>query len=131
MSQKAFMFIGEYDAQPVAECWLQEMNIAEPLAQYPGLDLRRIDLGICEKDLWGQGMGTRIIALLPRLAFEVEEADMVFGLGIRDDNERSLRAFAKNGYAQAAKRAREPNAKSRYEIDMVIDRAVWRQSQRP
>ena len=116
------MFIGEYDAQPVAECWLQEMNIAEPLAQYPGLDLRRIDLGIGEKDLWGQGMGTRIIALLPRLAF---------GLGIRDDNERSLRAFAKNGYAQAAKRAREPNAKSRYEIDMVIDRAVWRQSQRP
>ncbi len=125
MSQKARMFVGEFEERPVAECWLQEMNLDHLLAQYPGMDLRRIDLGIAEKELWGRGLGTEIIDLLTRFAFESEGADMVFGPGIRDDNARSLRAFAKNGYRQVAKREREPEAKSRYEIDMAIHREEW------
>ena len=130
MSQKAFMFIGEYEGRAVAECWLQEMNMPEPLAQYPDADLRRIDLGIGEKELWGRGLGTQIIALLTRFGFAVEKADKIYGLGIRDDNVRSLGSFAKNGYGPVAKREREPGAKSRYEIDMVIGRAEWLEKER-
>lgn len=125
MSQKAFMFIGEYQDQSIAECWLQEMNLDYILEAHPGLDVRRIDLGIGKKALWGQGLGTEIIGLLTRFGFAEEGADMIFGPGIRDDNIRSLRAFAKNGYRQSTKRECEPDAKSRYEIDVAISREEW------
>ena len=130
MSQKAFMFIGEYKGRPIAECWLQEMNLDHLLGKYPGLDLRRIDLGIGEKELWGRGLGTEIIDLLTRFAFAKEAADMVFGPGIREDNARSRKAFAKNGYREVSKKACEPTAKSVYEIDMAIRREEWNARER-
>ena len=129
MSRKAFMFIGELEGRPVAECWLQEMNLPRLAALYPALDLRRIDLAIGEKELWGQGLGTEIIGLLTRFAFTAQEVGMVFGCEIGDSNARSLGAFAKNGYAQALRRTGEAGGKWRWLIDMAISRQEWNRVQ--
>ena len=125
MSRTAFMFIGELEGLPVAECWLQEMNLPRLSALYPGLDLRRIDLAIGEKELWGQGLGTEIIGLLTRFAFLEQQADLVFGCEIGGSNAFSLGAFAKNGYVQALRQAGELGGKWRWLIDVAISRKEW------
>ena len=35
MSPTAFMLIGEHEGKPMAECWLQEMNLPRLPAPYP------------------------------------------------------------------------------------------------
>ncbi len=93
VSQTALCFMIELDGRPIGEAWLQRMNLERILVDYPGYDLRRIDLMIGEKALWGRGLGTEAIRLLTELAFEQEGADYVFAAGIVDYNPRSLRAF--------------------------------------
>ena len=97
-SQHAFVFIIELDGRLIGECWLQEMNIDSVKERYPGLDVRRIDLMIGEKDLWGQGWGTKVIGLLMHFAFEECDADVIHEPGIGDHNPRSRRAFESNGF---------------------------------
>lgn len=123
VSQKAFMFIIELDGRPVGECWLQEMNLPRIVDRYPGLDLRRIDLTIGEKGLWGRGLGTRAIRLLTQLAFDLK-ADAVFGVDIAEYNPRSRRAFEKAGFQLAGVNDVPQPAKARQAFDLVI----WRRS---
>src|SRR5437773_10285833 len=59
ISQAAFCFVMEVDGRPIGECWLQEMNLQSISNQFPGRDLRRIDLAIADAALWGHGYGTR------------------------------------------------------------------------
>jgi len=103
VSQHAYCFVIELvgplrRGEPVGECWLQEKNLPRLLHRFPGEDLRRIDLMIGEKVLWGRGLGSEAIGLLTTFAFGTEWADRVFGCDIADYNPRSLRAFEKNGY---------------------------------
>jgi RimJ/RimL family protein N-acetyltransferase len=56
------------------------MNVKRLLDEYPGFDVRRIDLMIGEKALWGQGLGTEVVRLLTDLAFQQEGADYVFAV---------------------------------------------------
>jgi RimJ/RimL family protein N-acetyltransferase len=63
ISQDAYFFIIEVDGKPVGECWLQKMNLKRILESYKGMDLRRIDLMIGEKEYWGKGIGTEAIPL--------------------------------------------------------------------
>jgi FMN phosphatase YigB (HAD superfamily)/RimJ/RimL family protein N-acetyltransferase len=117
VSQNAFVFIAEQGGRPIGDGWLQEMNIARILAGNPrGADLRRIDLLIGEKELWGRGLGTRMIRLLTRFGFEACGADAIYALPSRN-NVRSCRAFEKNGFAVE----REEDG----EIDLVIRRETW------
>lgn len=125
VSQKAFCFIIEFEGHPVGECWLQRMNLDRILTKYPGKDIRRIDLMIGEKRLWGQGLGTDVIRTLTRFGFEEQNADMIFGCTIADYNPRSLRAFQKVGYEVGARIEVPPGRKARQEIDMVISHEVW------
>ncbi len=118
-SQTALCFIMEYQGQPIGECWLQRMNMERILSAYPGYDLRRIDLMIGEKLLWGQGLGTEVIGLLTRLAFEQEGADYVFGVGVADYNPRSRRAFEKNDYRLVAHNPEPPGMKARFTLDLL------------
>jgi RimJ/RimL family protein N-acetyltransferase len=92
-----FNFIIEFDGKPVGECWLQHMNLPRLLTRFPNCDHRRIDIMIGEKELWGQGIGTEAIRLLTRFGFEQEKAEAIFGICF-EINERSRRAFIKNGY---------------------------------
>ena len=97
ISTHAFCFVMEVDGRPIGECWLQRMNLQRIVDQFPGEDLRRIDLAIGEKQLWGRGYGTEAIDLLVEFGFEEESASAIFGL-VLADNRRSLRAFQKNEF---------------------------------
>lgn len=125
VSQTAFCFIIEVEAQPVGECWLQTMNLARILQQHPGQDCRRIDLMIGERDQWGKGHGTDVIRTLTRFAFEQAKADRVFGCDIAHDNHASRRAFEKAGYRIVAKIAQPAGQKSEFRCDMGVARADW------
>ena len=97
VSQTAICFITEVDGKPIGDIWLQRMNMQHLIDQFPGQDLRRIDLIIGEKDYWNRGIGTQVIGMLTRFGFEDEHADAIFGL-VEGHNPRSRRAFEKNGY---------------------------------
>ena len=126
VSQDAFTFIAELDGRPVGECWLQEMNLERILSRYPeDMDLRRIDLLIGEKELWGQGWGTRIIALLTRFGFEDDGAQAIFGCDVADYNPRSRRAFEKNGFAVDQTVPQGPGGKGKEAYDMVLTRESY------
>mgnify|MGYP006298072271 CR=1 FL=1 len=104
------------------------MNLERILKQYSGLDYRRIDLMIGEKDAWGHGYGTETIRLLTEFAFIQEKADRVFGCGIADYNPASLKAFQKNGYQIAAQIAQPPGRKAQTCIDVMIPRSKMAKS---
>jgi aminoglycoside 6'-N-acetyltransferase len=124
-SQNAFCFIIESEGRPIGECWLQRMNLDRILEKYPGRDIRRIDLMIGEKSLWGCGLGTDVIRTLTRFGFEAQNADMIFGCSIADYNPRSLRAFQKVGYGVVARIEQRPGKKAQYEVDVVLSREAW------
>jgi len=119
VSQNALCFMIEIEGRPVGECWLQRMNLERILSQYPGYDLRRIDLLIGEKSLWGQGIGTEAIRLLTELAFNREGADYVFAVDIADYNPRSRRAFQKNDYRMVARNPQESGSKAKVTFDLL------------
>ena len=125
VSRSAFLFIAELEDLPVGECWLQKMNLERILKAHPGKDLRRVDLMIGEKRFWGKGWGTKMIALLTRLAFERERADAVFACDVADYNTGSRRAFEKNGYVVEAELPQAPGAKSRVNYDLILKREAY------
>jgi RimJ/RimL family protein N-acetyltransferase len=120
ISQSALCFMIEIDGEPIGECWLQRMNLDRILERYAGVDCRRIDLMIGEKELWGRGYGPEAIKQLTDYAFEVESADLVFGCDIGDYNVRSRRAFEKCGFALDTLVPAQPGAKAAFNLDLVI-----------
>lgn len=100
VSRFAFVFIIEHEGEPIGECWLQKMNLPEIIEQFPGKDLRRIDIMIGRKDLWGQGLGSDAIKALVKFGFEHDGADGIFTL-VRSNNLRSQGAFKKAGFRDA------------------------------
>ena len=126
VSQSAFTFIAELRGRPIGECWLQRMNLQRILRRYPpGMDLRRIDLMIGEKELWGRGWGSRMIGLLTRYGFETCRADAIFGCGVADYNPRSRGAFEKCGFATDRIIVQPPGRKARYVWDLVLTRLAY------
>ena len=122
ISQNAFCFIIEVDDKPIGDCWLQQMSLERILDEHPGADCRRIDLMIGEKEWWGRGLGTEVIRLLTKFAFEREKADFVFGCDIADYNLASLRAFQKAGYQVETKIEQPPGGKVHYCYDLILSR---------
>lgn len=93
----AHVFIIELNGQAIGDCWLQKLNLPEIRCLFPEKDLRRIDIVIGRKDLWGKGLGSDAIRTLVRFAFEQERADGVY-TNASPDNPRSRRAFEKAGF---------------------------------
>jgi RimJ/RimL family protein N-acetyltransferase len=126
VSRHAYNFIAELDGTPIGDCWLQEMNLPRILRRYPAaLDLRRIDLLIGDKNMWGKGLGTRMIRLLVRFGFESCGADAIFGCDVADYNPRSRRAFEKNGFVVDRAVRQRPGRKAAECYDLVISRARY------
>ncbi len=98
ISQHAFMFMIDFEGRAIGEGWLQEMNLPEVTARFPGRDLRRIDLSIGAPELWGRGLGSEAVGALVRFGLDQEHADAVFACDVRDTNARSRRVFEKNGF---------------------------------
>lgn len=126
VSQKAYVFMIELDGVPIGECWLQEMNIERVRDEYPGEDVRRIDLMIGEKRLWGRGWGTQVIGLLVEFAFEKCGADVIHEPGIGDYNVRSRRAFEKNGFRVVREIPEQPGRKAKLLYEMVLTREDYK-----
>ena len=120
VSQNAFCFIIEFDGRPIGEGWLQRMNLERILEQFPGLDCRRIDLEIGQKEFWNRGIGTEVIRTLTEFGFEQEHADAIFGL-VLGHNPRSRRAFEKAGFTLHAE-VSEPGPKSSMSWDLMLAR---------
>jgi RimJ/RimL family protein N-acetyltransferase len=127
VSEHAFCFIVERGHEPIGECWLQDMNLPRILAANPGRDCRRIDLMIGEKHHWSRGYGTEIIRTLLRLAFEEQDADMVFGCEVADYNKRSRGAFSKAGFCQLQANTEPPGRKAKMTYDFRITRQEYRE----
>jgi len=126
VSQRAFTFLVSLNDRPIGDAWLQEMNLKRIRDRFaPGLDLRRIDLTIGDKSLWGHGLGTRVISLLTRLGFETERADAIFGCDIADYNPRSRRAFESNGYRLFHVVPGTPGAKASEVYDLALTRETY------
>jgi RimJ/RimL family protein N-acetyltransferase len=125
VSQAAFMFIAEFETRPIGCCWLQKMNLQRILVRVPGKDLRRIDLAIGEKELWGKGLGTEMIRALTEFGFERERCDAIFGCGVADYNPRSRRAFEKNGYAVFQETPQPEGSKAKIEYDLMLTREAY------
>ena len=119
VSSMAYCFITEYKGVPIGECWLQKMNLEHIIEKYPGLDLRRIDIMIGEKEYWGKGLGTKIIKRLVKFGFIEEKADMIFYMP-GDYNARSIKAAEKAGFILVDKIRDENCTKGEYDYIMAI-----------
>jgi RimJ/RimL family protein N-acetyltransferase len=125
ISQYAYMFIAELDSRPIGEGWIEQMNVLRISRRYPYWDSWRLDIAIGEKEYWGKGWGTRMIRLLAGLAFEQTRADAVFGTYVADYNERSRRAFEKNGFIPDRKVRQKPGKPVKFFYDMMLTREMW------
>lgn len=99
VSRHTLCFLVEVDGAPIGDCWLQEMNLTEVSAQYPGLDVRRIDMTIGEKSLWGQKIGTSVIEALIEYAFQALTVDVLYCF-IADYNIRSQKLLLRQGFTR-------------------------------
>jgi RimJ/RimL family protein N-acetyltransferase len=127
ISQNALMFVIEHGGRAVGECWLQRMNVPRILAEFPGKDVRRIDLAIGEPALWGRGLGAEAIRLLVGLAFEREGADaLVCFCG--GHNPRSRRAFEKAGLRVRRTVPRPGGGKTAFGYDLLLTRQEYAQA---
>lgn len=118
IARTALMFIVERAGVGVGECWLQTMNRLPISDEFPGLDLRRIDVALASP-VWGQGIGTETIGLLTAFGFDKEHADGISAVGVADYNERSRRAFERNGYQLHTTRHGDQGAKAAKYHDLV------------
>ncbi len=130
ISRHAFCFIIEHAGRAIGECWLQEMNMPRVLERYPGKDLRRIDIAIGERSLWGRGLGTEALRLLVDFGFERERCHAIFGCGVADYNPRSRRMFEKLGFVTDAEISLPAGAKAAVEYDLVLTRERYERSGR-
>jgi RimJ/RimL family protein N-acetyltransferase len=122
ISRHALMFVMEHEGQPIGECWLQRMNVPRILEVFPGQDVRRIDLAIGAKHLWGQGLGSDAIRLLVQLAFEREGVDVLVCF-TGGHNPRSRRAFEKAGFTVL--RTLPGHAKAGFGDDLLLTREQY------
>jgi aminoglycoside 6'-N-acetyltransferase len=130
-SQHALCFVAELAGAPIGEGWLQEMNLRRILDEYPGRDVRRIDLAIGEKRLWGQGLGTEMLRLLARLGFEREGCDAIFGVDVGGHNPRSRRAFEKAGFRVLRTVPAPDRAKAAFTYDLILTREDYERARIP
>lgn len=98
IAEHALVFLAVRGDLPIAECWLQEMNLETLLSALPDQALYRIDLAIGDPADWGQGLGPEIIGALVEYGFRTAGADALFACHLRMSNVRSQRAFAKKGF---------------------------------
>ena len=125
VSQTSYCFIIEYDSEPIGECWLQEMNIYRILNKFPRGDNRRIDIMIGVKSLWNKGFGVKVIELLSKFGFEMQNADNIFACGIVDYNPRALNAFKKLGFELLEIIEQPEDSKANFYYDFILKREKY------
>ncbi len=125
VSQQGYVFMIELEGSPIGECWLSKMNLERVKSRFPGWDVRRIDLMVGEKELWGKGWGTRVIRLLTKFAFEECGVDILYEPDIADYNARSRRAFEKNGFVIEQVIPQPEGLKAKIGYDMILTKEAY------
>lgn len=123
-SNSGFCFVIEYEDIAIGECWLQKMNLEHILAEYPGLDMRRIDIMIGEKGYWGRGIGTKVVKMLTKFGFESQNADMIFYMPM-DFNTRSCKLAERLGYKLVSKTPKDGNPKSKFDMNYAMTKVDY------
>ena len=121
LSRAAYMFVIEFEGVPVGAAHLQEMNLVRLSEQFPGRDLRRIDIEITPSH-WDRGIGTRAVALLLGFAFARETADAVFAVEVADHNPRSRAMFEKLGFELVNEVPQAPPVRATVAFDLMVTR---------
>ena len=129
MSENALVFVIEHEGEAVGECWLQRMNVQRILDEFPGRDVRRIDIAIGAKHLWDQGLGSEAIRLLVELAFDRERVDLLVCF-TGGHNPRSQRAFEKAGFTVLRKVPDPDDRKAGFGYDLLLTRERYEQTPR-
>ncbi len=125
VSPNAICFLIEADGKPIGDCWLQKMNIPEVLAKYPGLDLRRIEVTIGEKSLWGEGIGSCVLSMLIDFAFNGENADMLYCF-VADYNVRSAKMLLRRGFQPCGRGAAEEDSlRAKWEHHYMLEKQAF------
>jgi len=122
VSETGRCFVILYRGVPVGECWLWDKNLDRVLASHPGLDCRRIDLMIGEKEYWNRGIGSAAIHLLATYAFEHEGVDVIFTPDVFCYNPGSIRAFQKAGFSVVARHEQPPGSRASHTYDLAQSR---------
>ena len=128
VSQNALCFIANVNGQPIGNFWLQKMNIPEILAIYPGLDVRRIEAEIGEKDYWGRGIGTEIIRMLIEYAFCNANVDILHCIAA-DYNLRSQKTLLRQGFVLCGEDDVEDSLRAKKEYHYRLTREDFIQRQ--
>ncbi len=127
VARAAHVFVIGLAGRDIGTCWLQDMNVERIRRRFPGRALKRIDLSIGVKELWGRGIGTRVIRLLTRFGLDRLGADAIFAVGIHDFNARSLGAFQNVGFRLVeAVPTRSPDKGGTLDHVLVIERRGFR-----
>lgn len=124
ISENALMFVIEHRGAAVGECWLQRMNAQRILDEFPGKDVRRIDLAIGAPGLWGKGLGSEAIRLLVQLAFEREGIDLLVCF-CSGHNPRSRRAFERACFSILRTVPRPDGPKADFGYDLILTREQY------
>jgi RimJ/RimL family protein N-acetyltransferase len=97
VSQNELLFIIEINGIPIGDFWLQRINSSEISEKYIGLDVRRIDTLIGEKNYWGQGIGSVVLGIIIDFAFGKENIDVLYCF-TADYNIRGQKTLIKHGF---------------------------------
>ncbi|MCL2363177.1 MAG: GNAT family N-acetyltransferase [Defluviitaleaceae bacterium] len=126
VSRNAFCFLIEANGVAVGECWLQKMNRADIMKQYPtALDVRRFDFVIGEKSYWNKGIGSCFVVMLIDFAFNRTAVDVLHC--VNDDyNLRSTRMWEKHGFTKVAEEPLTPQPqKGKFEYHWRLTREEY------
>lgn len=118
-SRSGYCFLVRVNGIPIGECWLQRMNIQTVIDQYPGLDVRRIDMAIGEKQYWGKGIGTQFVGMLVDFAFNTEKVDLLHCFA-EDYNIRSRKVWLKYGFRLVDKEELPQPQKGTYQLHFEL-----------
>ncbi len=129
ISQKAHMFIIVVNGTPVGDCWLQNMNLSQINEEYCGKNIKRIDVTIYEKTLWGKGVGRQIIRMLLEFGFHEQKADLIFAI-TEDYNIRCQKCIERCGFTLERKIAHPPTSKGAYEHCYTLPRETFMRQSR-
>ena len=99
------------------------MNLINVKAMYLEMaDVRRIDMAIGEKTMWGKGIGTAAIRMLVDYAFNGEYVEILHCFN-EDYNSRARRVWEKIGFSSYSVGGLAPTAKRKVATSLPINKA--------
>jgi len=120
VATKSAFKLNKEERIPIGDCWLQKVNAERILRNHPIKRCRCIDLLIGNTEFFNPKFSIDAIRALTKFGFDKENADIIFGCDIPDNNKQSLKAFQEAGYQIYDKIIQAPHKKYRYTYDVFL-----------